>query len=72
MIYVYTLPICPNCEQFKEMLTKNNIEFKCLDLEDEDVYIDLLIKSVTLTEAPIIRLNDKFMSMNDAIKELGL
>ena len=72
MMIVYTLPVCPNCDALKETLKNNNIAFEARDLEDDDVRMELLMDSVTLVEAPIVKIDDRYMSGSDALKELNL
>lgn len=71
-VVVYTLPVCPNCEDLKDVLNKHNIEYDILDLENEDVRMNLLLDSVTLVEAPIVKIDDKYMDSESALKELGI
>lgn len=71
-ITVFTLPICPNCDNLKEKLTINNLQFNTEDLEDEDVRMNLLIDSVTLIEAPIVRIDGSYMDATSALKVLGI
>ena len=72
MISIYTLPVCPNCDDLKNKLKQHNVVFNTFDLEDDNVRMDLLMDSVTLVEAPIVKIDDRYMSGNDAIKELKL
>jgi glutaredoxin 3 len=71
-ITIYTLPICPNCDELKNALTLNNIKYKSENLEDPEVYAKLLLSQVTFTEAPITCIDGRFFDKQDALKELGL
>jgi len=53
-------------------LDSHGIEYTTMDLEDEDVRMNLLLDSVTLVEAPIVKLNDKYMDAESTLKELEL
>jgi glutaredoxin len=70
-ITIFTLPVCPNCEELKQELKTRNIIFKERNLEDSNVYTDLLLDCVTLTEAPIIKIDEQYYNMATA-KELLL
>ncbi len=72
MISVFTLPVCPNCDDLKNKLIKKGLQFETFDLEDDDVRIDLLMKSVTLVEAPIVEIDERYMSGKEAMEELGI
>jgi len=69
-IVVYTLPICPNCDKFKQSLNDHAIPYTTRDLEDDDVRMELLMESVTLVEAPIICIDGTYMNKVDAEKML--
>jgi glutaredoxin len=72
MIIVYTLPVCPNCDDLKRKLAEKCIEFETRDLEDDDTRLGLLMKCVTLVEAPIVEIDGTFYDKNAALQELGL
>jgi glutaredoxin len=72
MIIIYTLPICPNCDKLKRTLEKNDIKFISKNLEDDNVRMELLLDSVTLVEAPIVKINGVYMNSKDAIKLLNI
>ena len=71
-ITVFTLPVCPNCDELKEDLKAHDLWFDIEDLEDEDVRMNLLLESVTLVEAPIVRIDGKYMSGKEARLALGI
>ena len=71
-ITVFTLPVCPNCDNLKEKLTKNGIQFCTKDLEDDDVRMNLLLDSVTLVEAPIVCIDGKYISGKEALLAIGI
>ena len=72
MIIIYTLPICPNCDNLKEKLVAANIPYISKDLENDDVRMELLMNSVTLVEAPIVEINGKYYDKESSLKELGI
>jgi len=72
MIIIYTLPICPNCDDLKNLLKSKDIKYITRDLEDDDVRMELLMKSVTLVEAPIVDIDGEYYDKSGAIKELGI
>lgn len=72
MISVYTLPVCPNCDDLKNKLKSKGLVFDEYDLEDSDVRLSLLMESVTLVDAPIVKINDVYFNSSDAMKELNL
>jgi glutaredoxin len=71
-ITIYTLPVCPNCDELKRVLASNNIKYKSENLEEPEVYAKLLLSQVTFTEAPITCIDGRFFDKQDTLKELGL
>lgn len=84
-VLIFTLPICPNCEKFKQILNDYNIPYNCKDLNDINVYnmvykeyiekkeIDALINGSTyVAEAPIVWVNGIYMEVSDALNMLGI
>jgi glutaredoxin len=71
-ITIYTLPVCPNCDELKNTLTANNVKYKSENLEEPEVYAKLLLSQVTFTEAPITCIDGRFFDKQDTLKELGL
>lgn len=69
-VTVFTLPICPNCIVLKDDLKKNNINYSEKNMEDENVYADLLLDSVTMTEAPIVKIDSIYYDLKTARKIL--
>lgn len=52
-VVVYTLPQCVQCDSTKRMLEKQDIEFKVVDLsEDQEAYE--LVKSLGYISAPVV------------------
>jgi len=71
-ITVYTLPVCPKCNEMKETLREAGLEFTFKDLEDYDNYAELLLSQVTFTEAPIVKINGHFFDYVGAKEHLNL
>jgi len=65
-ITVYSLPICPNCDDLKNRLDESAIPYTVRDLEDDEVRMDLLLQSVTLVEAPIVCIDGVYMDKEQA------
>ena len=71
-VIVYTLPVCPNCEQLKCLLNENNISYTSRDIEDPDVYADLLLSGCSLVEAPILSIDNEFYDALSGMIKLGV
>lgn len=71
-VIVYTLPVCPNCEQLKCLLNENNISYTSRDIEDPDVYADLLLSGCSLVEAPILSIDGSFYDLRNGVSKLNI
>jgi glutaredoxin len=45
MITLYSKPNCPYCEQAKDWLTKNDIDYTVLDINEDRIAKDFLVSS---------------------------
>jgi glutaredoxin-like protein NrdH len=53
MVTVYTLPSFVQCESTKNYLSKLEIEFKTVDLSEDEIAMDL-VKSLGYQAAPVV------------------
>ena len=60
-IVIYTLPICPNCEDIKVKMRNKGIEFETRDLEEWDNYSDLLLSTLNYHQVMDQQLNIKLV-----------
>lgn len=60
-VIVYTLEDCPNCEQLKEYLTRNNIPFVEEDMASAAALTELRVNGVFAREAPVLRKSSVFL-----------
>jgi len=61
MVTVYTLPSCVQCESTKKYLSKLEIEFKTVDLSEDNIAMDL-VKSLGYQAAPVVVFGDDHWS----------
>lgn len=61
MVTVYTLPSCVQCDSTKRVLTRNGIEFKTIDLSQDEAAM-ALVKELGYTAAPIVVVGDDHWS----------
>ena len=52
---------CPKCEVLEKKLKQNNIDFDIVSSKEE-------ILSLGITEVPVLKVEDKYLSFSDAIK----
>lgn len=52
-VTVYTLPSCPQCDQTKKYLTRNDITFSVIPLEDNEEATNM-VKALGYQSAPVV------------------
>jgi len=61
MVTVYTLPSCVQCESTKKYLSKLEVDFKTVDLSEDEIAMDL-VKSLGYQAAPVVMFGDDHWS----------
>lgn len=61
-IIIYTLPVCPNCHLLRQSLSEHNVKFEECDLDSPKSRTALLMKGVFTTTAPVLQVNDRFLT----------
>lgn len=61
MVKVYTRTVCPKCVVAKAVLEENGVEFKTINLEEDEESATLL-REKGFMAAPIIEHNDQFFT----------
>lgn len=60
-VTVYTLPSCVQCDSTKRYLARNNVEFKTVDLSQDDAAMNM-VKALGYTAAPVVVAGDQHWS----------
>jgi glutaredoxin-like protein NrdH len=61
MVTVYTLPSCVQCESTKKYLSKLEVDFKTIDLSEDEIAMDL-VKGLGYQAAPVVVFGDDHWS----------
>lgn len=61
MVTVYTLPACVQCDSTKRLLTKNEIDYKEIDLS-KDPEAMAMVRELGYTAAPVVMVGDDHWS----------
>lgn len=69
-IVIYTFETCPYCIRAKRLLTKNNINFKEIDITNQDDKLDELKEKTGIGTVPQIFVDGKFIGGCDELYEL--
>jgi len=70
-ITVYSTPTCPKCEQLKDMLKENNIQFNEIDMSTAEGLTELRINGVFSISAPILQIDEKTLEHDELFEESG-
>ena len=67
-VKVYSTPSCPYCVTLKEYLKDNNIEFEGVDVSQDKVQLDEMIKKSGQMGVPVIEIDDQVIVGFDKVK----
>ena len=73
MITIYTKEFCPNCDDVKEVLKKNNIKFEEKDVEYFKNKAKLIVRG--FNELPVISSGDmwfEFDNIENILRKIGI
>lgn len=62
---IYTLEFCPKCEILKGYFKENGISFSERDMSSAESLTDLRVSGVFVAEAPVLRVEDRFLTHTD-------
>lgn len=68
-VTVYSLPVCPNCNELKKALTDMGVDYDEKDLGTTESRTTMLINSVFTSIAPVMRMNGKFYTYDALFKD---
>lgn len=71
-VKVYSTPSCPYCVTLKEYLKDNNIEFEGVDVSQDKVQLDEMIKKSGQMGVPVIEIDDQVIVGFDKVKIANL
>ncbi|HON81939.1 MAG TPA: glutaredoxin domain-containing protein [Methanoregulaceae archaeon] len=64
-LIVYSLEYCPNCEELKEYLTRNQISYQERDMSSAAALTELRINGIFVQEAPVLQSGSAFLVPRD-------
>lgn len=67
-VKVYSTPSCPYCVTLKEYLKDNNVEFEGVDVSQDKVQLDDMIKKSGQMGVPVIDIDGEIIIGFDKIK----
>ncbi len=59
-IVLYTLPVCPRCEDLKQSITDLGLPYEIRNMEDSEVMAGLWCDNVVVQEAPVLQINGEY------------
>jgi glutaredoxin-like YruB-family protein len=61
-VCLYTTPVCPYCTALKNFLKEHNIEFKEVDVSEDEKTKEKIIQKTGQTGVPVIKIDDEFIA----------
>jgi glutaredoxin len=65
MYKIFSTKTCPKCEQLKNELKKNNIQFEEVDMSTPESLTELAINGVFTLSAPVLQIEKHFYTAKD-------
>lgn len=62
---VYTTRTCPKCQQLKEALHKDGVDFSEVDMSTPQALTELRINGVFTLSAPVLQAGESFYTVED-------
>ena len=72
MVKVFSTPTCPYCVTLKEYLKDNNIEFEDIDVSQDKVQLDEMIKKSGQMGVPVVDIDGEIIVGFDKVKIVNL
>jgi glutaredoxin len=69
-VIVYSKPVCPNCDQAKQLLESKGIEFTYVDLE-QDMTSFFKFRGLGIREVPVIEVDGELVNLASLRKLLA-
>lgn len=67
-VTIYTTKTCPKCDQLKKVLESKGIAYKVADMSTPEALTELKFNGVFTTTAPVLQINDEFLTYKDLFK----
>ena len=64
-ISIYSTKLCPNCKMLKQLLGKENIQYKDINMATPEALTELRMNSVFTMAAPVLQIDNKFYTTKE-------
>ncbi len=64
-ISVYSTKLCPNCKILKQLLEKENLQYKDVDMATPIGLTELRMNNIFTMSAPVLQIENKFYTTRD-------
>ena len=64
-ILVYSKKDCPNCDMLKQLLNKENIQHKVVNIFTPEALTELSMNRVVTMSAPVLQIDNKFYTTRE-------
>ncbi len=67
-VLVYSTKSCPNCKILKQLLEKENVQYKEMNMASPEGLTELRMNSVFIMAAPVLQIGNKFYTTKELCK----
>lgn len=64
-ICIFSTKTCPNCKILKDILNKENIQYKDINMATPEAMTELRMNNIYAMSAPILQIGDKFYTTKE-------
>lgn len=62
LVTIYTLEVCPHCEQLKKFLDREHVVYTTMDMNSAAGKTELSFNGVFTIEAPVLQVGENFFT----------
>lgn len=68
-ILVYSTKLCPNCKMLKQLLERENIQYKDINMATPEALTELRMNNIFTMSAPVLQIDNKFHTTKELCKQ---
>ena len=65
MVTLYTLPLCPRCNEIKEILDETGHPYLIKSMEDAEALTEMRFDGCYEVVAPVVKMGDKYFTYDE-------
>lgn len=69
-ISIYTIKNCPNCETLKQLLNKENIPYRVVNMFTPEAMTELAMNGIITRSAPVLQIDNNFYTTRELCPDM--